>query len=109
VQGTRATVLDTRKTAPGLRLLDKWAVRIGGGQNHRIGARLGVLGVLGARAGTHVSLVLRPCVRACKNVFSHLPPVQHHYLWLAAGTGMLCPVLPPWLKSRPLRHGDDQR
>lgn len=30
-------ILDTRKTAPGLRLLDKWAVRIGGGQNHRIG------------------------------------------------------------------------
>lgn len=32
-----ARILDTRKTAPGLRLLDKWAVRIGGGQNHRIG------------------------------------------------------------------------
>ncbi|MEM9664017.1 MAG: carboxylating nicotinate-nucleotide diphosphorylase [Bacteroidota bacterium] len=30
-------VLDTRKTAPGLRLLDKWAVRLGGGTNHRIG------------------------------------------------------------------------
>ncbi len=33
--GTR--ILDTRKTAPGLRLLDKWAVLLGGGQNHRIG------------------------------------------------------------------------
>ncbi len=32
-----AIILDTRKTAPGLRLLDKWAVRLGGGQNHRIG------------------------------------------------------------------------
>lgn len=32
-----ATILDTRKTAPGLRPLDKWAVRIGGGDNHRIG------------------------------------------------------------------------
>ncbi len=32
-----AVILDTRKTAPGLRLLDKWAVRDGGGQNHRIG------------------------------------------------------------------------
>ncbi len=30
-------ILDTRKTAPGLRVLDKWAVRLGGGQNHRIG------------------------------------------------------------------------
>ena len=33
----RARILDTRKTAPGLRLLDKWAVLIGGGKNHRIG------------------------------------------------------------------------
>lgn len=32
-----ATVLDTRKTAPGLRAIDKWAVRLGGGQNHRAG------------------------------------------------------------------------
>jgi len=30
-------ILDTRKTAPGLRLLDKWAVRLGGGTNHRVG------------------------------------------------------------------------
>ena len=37
VAGTRAVILDTRKTAPGLRLLDKWAVRLGGGQNHRMG------------------------------------------------------------------------
>ncbi|OUC06245.1 nicotinate-nucleotide pyrophosphorylase [Litorilinea aerophila] len=37
VQGTRAQILDTRKTAPGLRLLDKWAVALGGGKNHRIG------------------------------------------------------------------------
>lgn len=37
VQGTSAVILDTRKTAPGLRLLDKWAVRLGGGQNHRFG------------------------------------------------------------------------
>lgn len=33
----RAIILDTRKTAPGLRLLDKWAVKLGGGMNHRIG------------------------------------------------------------------------
>lgn len=32
-----ATILDTRKTAPGLRAFDKWAVRLGGGQNHRTG------------------------------------------------------------------------
>jgi nicotinate-nucleotide pyrophosphorylase (carboxylating) len=37
VSTTRATILDTRKTAPGLRLTDKLAVRLGGGQNHRTG------------------------------------------------------------------------
>ncbi|MBM4459975.1 MAG: carboxylating nicotinate-nucleotide diphosphorylase [Chloroflexi bacterium] len=37
VAGTAAVILDTRKTAPGLRLLDKLAVTRGGGQNHRIG------------------------------------------------------------------------
>jgi len=37
VAGTRAVILDTRKTAPGLRLVDKLAVKRGGGQNHRIG------------------------------------------------------------------------
>jgi nicotinate-nucleotide pyrophosphorylase (carboxylating) len=36
-RGTRAAILDTRKTAPGLRALDKWAVRLGGGHNHRMG------------------------------------------------------------------------
>jgi nicotinate-nucleotide pyrophosphorylase (carboxylating) len=34
---TKTRLLDTRKTVPGLRLLDKWAVKIGGGENHRIG------------------------------------------------------------------------
>lgn len=33
----KARILDTRKTAPGLRLLDKWAVLLGGGENHRLG------------------------------------------------------------------------
>jgi nicotinate-nucleotide pyrophosphorylase (carboxylating) len=37
VAGTKAIILDTRKTAPGLRLVDKLAVKRGGGQNHRIG------------------------------------------------------------------------
>jgi nicotinate-nucleotide pyrophosphorylase (carboxylating) len=37
VEGTKAVILDTRKTAPGLRAIDKWAVRLGGGQNHRYG------------------------------------------------------------------------
>ncbi|XAH22812.1 carboxylating nicotinate-nucleotide diphosphorylase [Xylophilus sp. GW821-FHT01B05] len=37
VQGTRAVIVDTRKTLPGLRLAQKYAVRTGGGTNHRIG------------------------------------------------------------------------
>ena len=37
VKNTKAKIIDTRKTAPGLRLLDKMAVESGGGQNHRLG------------------------------------------------------------------------
>lgn len=37
VAGTKAVILDTRKTAPGLRLIDKLAVKLGGGENHRHG------------------------------------------------------------------------
>ncbi len=43
VEGTGARVVDTRKTAPGLRVLDKYAVRVGGGTNHRGGLYDGVL------------------------------------------------------------------
>jgi nicotinate-nucleotide pyrophosphorylase (carboxylating) len=37
IAGTKARIYDTRKTAPGLRLLDKYAVQAGGGENHRMG------------------------------------------------------------------------
>lgn len=37
LQGTKTGVLDTRKTTPGIRALEKWAVKIGGGENHRFG------------------------------------------------------------------------
>ncbi len=43
VAGTRARILDTRKTVPGFRVLDKYAVRSGGGQNHRLDLSDGVL------------------------------------------------------------------
>lgn len=43
VKGTKAKVVDTRKTTPGLRLLEKYAVRAGGGQNHRFSLSDGVL------------------------------------------------------------------
>ncbi len=43
VQGTRAVIVDTRKTLPGLRIAEKYAVKCGGGQNHRIGLFDGIL------------------------------------------------------------------
>ena len=43
VRGTKAKIYDTRKTMPGWRLLEKYAVRCGGGHNHRLGLGDGVL------------------------------------------------------------------
>src|SRR5918998_4091177 len=43
VAGTRASIVDTRKTLPGLRLAQKYAVRVGGGVNHRLGLYDGLL------------------------------------------------------------------
>jgi nicotinate-nucleotide pyrophosphorylase (carboxylating) len=43
VQGTRAEIIDTRKTTPGMRVLEKYAVRVGGARNHRAGLDDGFL------------------------------------------------------------------
>ena len=43
MKGTRAAIVDTRKTLPGLRLAQKYAVRCGGGVNHRLGLYDGIL------------------------------------------------------------------
>ena len=43
VSGNRAAIADTRKTTPGLRMLEKYAVRTGGGRNHRMGLADGIL------------------------------------------------------------------
>jgi nicotinate-nucleotide pyrophosphorylase (carboxylating) len=43
IRGTRARIVDTRKTTPGLRLMEKYAVSVGGGSNHRFGLDDGVL------------------------------------------------------------------
>ena len=43
IEGTKAKIVDTRKTTPGLRALEKYAVRIGGGKNHRFGLFDGIL------------------------------------------------------------------
>ena len=43
VEGTKAKITDTRKTTPGLRVLEKYAVRVGGGSNHRFNLADGIL------------------------------------------------------------------
>jgi nicotinate-nucleotide pyrophosphorylase (carboxylating) len=43
IQDSHTTIVDTRKTTPGLRLLEKWAVRLGGGRNHRFSLQDGIL------------------------------------------------------------------
>ena len=43
IEGTSATIADTRKTTPGLRVLEKYAVRVGGGSNHRFNLADGIL------------------------------------------------------------------
>jgi nicotinate-nucleotide pyrophosphorylase (carboxylating) len=65
VAGTGTTILDTRKTAPGLRVLDKYGVRCGGGTNHRLDLSDGVL-----IKNNHISLAggaVAALVRALRN------------------------------------------
>lgn len=62
IAGTGATILDTRKTVPGLRLLDKHAVVLGGGTNHRIGLYDAAM-IKDTHLGAAVSL--GAAVRAC--------------------------------------------
>lgn len=63
VQGTRAVILDTRKTTPGLRVMEKYAVRMGGGRNHRMSLSDGIL-----IKDNHLALAcdLRAAVRAAQ-------------------------------------------
>ena len=71
VAGTRARILDTRKTAPGLRVVDKYAVRCGGGQNHRLDLSDGVL-----IKHNHIALagsVREALERAVRNRRGHQP------------------------------------
>jgi nicotinate-nucleotide pyrophosphorylase (carboxylating) len=73
IEGTRAQVVDTRKTAPGLRLLDKYAVLIGGGRNHRFGLDDGCL-----IKDNHIALAggLREAITRAQQSVSHLLRVE---------------------------------
>ncbi|MBN1508494.1 MAG: carboxylating nicotinate-nucleotide diphosphorylase [Sedimentisphaerales bacterium] len=70
VKGTRARIYDTRKTLPGWRLLEKYAVRCGGGYNHRLGLYDGVLIKDNhlAELGKDFSARLREVVKEARNV-----------------------------------------
>src|SRR5215475_6321629 len=80
VSGTSARILDTRKTAPGLRVIDKTAVRCGGGQNHRLDLSDGVL-----IKNNHIALaggIVPALYRVTSNrpdsyiLAAHVPPSQ---------------------------------
>ena len=65
VAGTGAVILDTRKTAPGLRVLDKYAVAAGGGTNHRIGLHdAAMIKDTHLGAGGSLGEAVRACLRA---------------------------------------------
>jgi nicotinate-nucleotide pyrophosphorylase (carboxylating) len=61
VRGSRVKILDTRKTTPGLRALEKWAVRLGGGRNHRHSLGDGIL-----IKDNHLALAGHDVARACR-------------------------------------------
>lgn len=73
VEGTGAKVVDTRKTTPGLRLLEKYAVEVGGCRNHRLGLDDGVL-----IKDNHISLAggVKEAVESAKAKVGHLHKIE---------------------------------
>ena len=73
VEGTNAHIVDTRKTTPGLRALEKYAVTVGGGKNHRFGLDDGVL-----IKDNHIALAggVKEAVRAAKAKVGHLHKIE---------------------------------
>ncbi len=73
VEGTNAEIVDTRKTTPGLRLLEKYAVTVGGGKNHRMGLDDGVL-----IKDNHITLAggVTEAVIAAKQKVGHLHKIE---------------------------------
>jgi nicotinate-nucleotide pyrophosphorylase (carboxylating) len=83
IRGTKAQVLDTRKTLPGLRQIEKYAVRMGGGKNHRFGLSDGVL-------------IKDNHIKACGGIIKaveHAQKSAHHLLKIEVETGTLDEVV----------------
>ncbi|HEY0047657.1 MAG TPA: carboxylating nicotinate-nucleotide diphosphorylase [Pyrinomonadaceae bacterium] len=73
VEGTDAAIVDTRKTTPGLRMLEKYAVTVGGAKNHRLGLDDGVL-----IKDNHITMAggVKEAVRMAKQKIGHLHKVE---------------------------------
>jgi nicotinate-nucleotide pyrophosphorylase (carboxylating) len=73
IEGTNAVIVDTRKTTPGLRMLEKYAVTVGGGKNHRMGLDDGVL-----IKDNHIALAggITEAVSAAKRQAGHLHKIE---------------------------------
>lgn len=73
VEGTKAQIVDTRKTTPGLRMLEKYAVTVGGGKNHRLGLDDGIL-----IKDNHIALAgsITQAVSAAKTLAGHLHKIE---------------------------------
>ena len=73
IEGTNATIIDTRKTTPGLRMLEKYAVTIGGAKNHRYGLDDGVL-----IKDNHIALAggITEAISAAKAKVGHLHKIE---------------------------------
>ncbi len=73
IEGTNAAIVDTRKTTPGLRALEKYAVTVGGGKNHRMGLDDGVL-----IKDNHIALAggITRAVSAAKERIGHLHKIE---------------------------------
>jgi nicotinate-nucleotide pyrophosphorylase (carboxylating) len=73
VRGTRAQIVDTRKTTPGLRLFEKYAVSVGGGRNHRMGLDDGIL-----IKDNHIALAggIRRAVELARRSAPHLMKIE---------------------------------
>jgi nicotinate-nucleotide pyrophosphorylase (carboxylating) len=73
IEGTKAVIVDTRKTTPGLRMLEKYAVTVGGGKNHRMGLDDGIL-----IKDNHIALAggITEAVAAAKRQAGHLHKIE---------------------------------
>ena len=100
VKGSAAKIFDTRKTMPGWRVLEKYAVRIGGGRNHRMGLWDGVLikdnhiESLRLKAGGSRLQVIKQAVEAarrkgCKNIEVEVEDLKEYKTALDAGADII--------------------